>query len=287
MTETMTTLTAAAELLKRNELEAAEAGYRALLADNANLPEAHAGLSTVLRKRGRRKEANATFQQALALKAAELGDGKRLVSLQEKANHFASVIPLGRAIEHFERVGRMQFNTLIRNGLYPSHSLLELECGALSGGYFAIHFLEPGRYFGIDSNRSHVRLGLDHFVEPGLVTAKRPRFDFNDAYDFSVFGERFDFVFARSLWTRVKQEQIRAMLDGFAAHASEQGVFLTSYWNFGLRFRDAKTGKRTKPEPSLDWIHEECLKRDLVVWELNDELTPAHGQIWLRIQRQS
>jgi hypothetical protein len=280
-------LSAAAEVLKRNDLDAAEASFRALLADHADLPEAHAGLSTVLRKRGRRKEANATFRQALALKAAELGDGTRLVTLQEKANHFASIIPLGREVEQFERVGRMQFNTLIRNGLYPSHSLLELDCGALGGGYFAIHYLNPGRYFGIDANRSHVRLGVDHFLEPGLVAEKRPRFDVNDAYDFSVFGAKFDFVFARSLWTRLKPAQIRAMLDGFAAHATEQGVFLTSYWNFGLRFRSAITGKRTKPEPSLDWIHEQCLERDLVVWELNDELTPAHGQVWLRIQRQS
>jgi hypothetical protein len=58
-------------------------------------------------------------------------------------------------------------------------------------------------------------------LEPGVAAARRPRFDFNDEFDSSVFRERFDFFLARSIWSHASKAQIRAMLDGFVRDRSE------------------------------------------------------------------
>ncbi len=66
-------------------------------------------------------------------------------------------------------------------------------------------------------------------VEEEVLDRAKPHFSENEDFDFSVFGEQFDFVFASSIWTHASQEQIRAMLSSFAACATSDGVFLTSY----------------------------------------------------------
>ncbi|MDZ7671037.1 MAG: hypothetical protein U5Q16_17045 [Gammaproteobacteria bacterium] len=52
-------------------------------------------------------------------------------------------------------------------------------------------------------------------------------FDTNDRFDFEVFGARFDFVIARSIWTHASPWQIGMMLDQFRVTAP-QGVMLAS-----------------------------------------------------------
>jgi hypothetical protein len=77
--------------------------------------------------------------------------------------------------------------------------------------------------------RDALRGGLDHLVEPDVLERADARFSANDDFDFSVFGESFDFVVARSIWTHAAKPQISAMLKSFSHTAAPSGVFLASY----------------------------------------------------------
>jgi SAM-dependent methyltransferase len=150
-------------------------------------------------------------------------------SPQEKSEKLAEKLFLGGPQEDFERVGRLSFDVLLREGLRPSSRVLDVGCGALRVGYWLMRFLDRGRYFGIEPNREMLRTGLQELLEPDVVERAGARFAHNDDFDFSVFGEQFELVLARSIWTHTSKAQIRAMLSSFAASAAPGGVFLASY----------------------------------------------------------
>ena len=54
-----------------------------------------------------------------------------------------------------------------------------------------MHFLNEGGYHGIEPNVDMFNGGLSYILEPGLIELKKPRFDHNDQYDFSVFNTKF------------------------------------------------------------------------------------------------
>jgi hypothetical protein len=84
-------------------------------------------------------------------------------------------------------------------------------------------------------------IGLEQLVEPDVAQRAQARFSTNDEFDFSVFGERFDFVIARSIWTHASKPQIASMLSSFAETSEPSGVFLASYYPASPAF---KLGRR-------------------------------------------
>ena len=96
--------------------------------------------------------------------------------------------------------------------------------------------------------------GLRHLVEPEVVERARPRFSVNDDFDFSVFNERFDFVYARSIWTHASKPQIRSMLSSFASTTSPGAAFLASYYPASQLFRLSRRwwlNRPARPESEL------------------------------------
>jgi SAM-dependent methyltransferase len=162
-------------------------------------------------------------------------------SLRERSERIAQTTFLGGPAWDFERVGRIGFEVLLREGLSPSSRVLDVGCGALRLGYWLMRFLDPGCYFGIEPQQDMLRVGLDELVEPEVVERADAHFSANDDFDFSVFGESFDYVVARSIWTHASRPQISSMLASFARTAAPGGVFLTSYYPAGLCF---KAGRR-------------------------------------------
>lgn len=128
---------------------------------------------------------------------------------------------------------------------YPDSKILDVGCGCLRAGYWLIRLLDSGCYFGIEPHAKMLQAGIDHCLTPALQELKRPRFDTNDRFDFSIFGVKFDVVLARSIWSHASKNQIKAMLDSFAQHANPNAFFLTSYlphkW-FKPRQRDYRGG---------------------------------------------
>jgi hypothetical protein len=136
-------------------------------------------------------------------------------------------------------------------------------------------------------------MGIDTILEAEVRESKRPRFHSNADFDTSVFGEKFDFFLAYSIWTHACKQQIRAMLEAFLRDANDEGVFLTSYLPTGEGRPDYQGEKwnGTSHESdtpgciyhSLGWIKSECEQRSLLARELGQDRT--YGQSWLAITR--
>ena len=215
------------------------------------------------------------------------------MGLQYRAERLADEIFVGGPVNDFEAVGRLQLTTLLREGLYPDSKVLDIGCGCLRGGYWLIHFLDPGCYCGIEPNRTMLEAGISHLLEAGLIAAKNPRFDCNAEFDSSVFGVVFDFFVARSVWTHASKRHIQKMLDSFVRDSAQTGSFLTSYLRSNWLKRDYSgnnwVGRSHESDApgmvyhDFHWIQRECRQRRLDVTELKQGI--YNGQIWLKITR--
>lgn len=151
------------------------------------------------------------------------------MSLQQRVDGLPDAIFLGGRPDRFEEHGRLMFMALLRRGLLPSSEVIDVGCGALRAGYWLIHFLEPGRYHGIEPARHRLTTAREAILEPGLEEVKRPTFDDNTDWDLGVFGVAPDFVLARSIWSHTTAEEVQALLDAFVAVAADDGLLLVSY----------------------------------------------------------
>jgi SAM-dependent methyltransferase len=218
-----------------------------------------------------------------------------------KSNDFSSRVQalsssgtfLGGPAQDFERVGRAQLATLVCEGAYPTSRVLDVGCGCLRGGYWMIHFLGPRCYYGIEPSRDMLDAGLEHLLEASVREAKKPVFDHNDQFDFSVFETKFDFVVARSIFTHASKAQISRMLDAFEEARAPGGVFLASYLPagpFGGRDYRGKSwvGRSHESDQGgivrhrLSWIRSECASRGLEARELDYGV--INNQRWLRVE---
>lgn len=200
---------------------------------------------------------------------------------------------LGGAYENFEIVGRLQLISLLKIGLYSHSKVLDIGCGCLRGGYWLIHFLNRNCYSGIEPNEKMLNLGKKYIIGSDLIEEKKPRFDTNSDFDFSVFNTKFDYVIARSIWTHSSKKQIETMLESFLPNSTKQGVFLTSYLK-GSWYNDYKgnrwSGRSHKSDRpgatyhSYSWIKKQCKKRDLKVKELPFDV--FNSQVWLYISKE-
>ena len=217
-------------------------------------------------------------------------------TLQQRAERLHRVTTnIGCGLWRFERTGRNQLESLIRNGLNPWDKLLDIGSGALCGAYWMIHFLDPGGYHGIEPNCDMFNAGLQHIPEPGLFEIKKPSFQHNDQYDFSGFGIKFDFFHAHSIWTHAPKKDIERMLDGFLAHTNPGAHFLTSFKAPRIFRPDYKgevwVGKSHEPgeagivRHSFRWICDECEARGLQARKLRGE--KIHRQQWIMICRKN
>jgi hypothetical protein len=200
---------------------------------------------------------------------------------------------LGVPLNTFEQAGREQLISLLNEGINPESKIVEIGCGCLRIAYWLVRFLDPGCYHGIEPARLRVEYGLRYLFNPGEVKLKQPQFDFNPRFDTSVFGARFDFFLARSIWTHASKVQIATTLDSFIRDSKNTGVFLVSY----LPARNPEEDYRgdgwvgTSHESntpgvirhSLEWIFTQCEERGLSVDLLPG--TDCDSQGWLRLRR--
>jgi hypothetical protein len=204
---------------------------------------------------------------------------------------------LGGPAHLFEAAGREQLIVLLEHGLTFESYVCDIGCGALRGGRWVIPLLEPGHYCGIEPARAMLERGLREFVPDRMLEFKRPRFDHNDRFDLGVFGVRFSHVVARSIWTHASKPQIEAMLDGFAAHGTDDAVMLASFFPAGESKKSEDylgvewVGRSHLSEAkgtvghSWEWIAESCRRRSLVAGRVDRPPLQEGGQIWCAVTR--
>lgn len=112
----------------------------------------------------------------------------------------------------WDEMGRWQFDLLVRNGLKPSHRLLDVGCGALRGGIHFIRYLEPGNYYGIDINASLIKAGREIELPRAGLSDRNPHLEVCTSFAFSKFGTTFPFALALSVFTHLPANAIETCL---------------------------------------------------------------------------
>jgi hypothetical protein len=213
--------------------------------------------------------------------------------LQQKFEMLVGSQFYGVPVKNFEFAGREQLAYLIAAGLTPHSKVLDIGCGVLRAGYWLIHFLDARCYCGIEPHPGRLDLGMNRLLEPQILKSKEPRFDSNASFDTSVFGEKFDFFLAYSIWTHASKRQIQAMLDGFVRDSNDRAAFLLTFLPSSWRHPDYRGDQwvGTSHEShlagtiahSFGWIKDQCKERRLSVRKLNRD--KAHRHRWLEIRR--
>jgi SAM-dependent methyltransferase len=198
---------------------------------------------------------------------------------------------LGGPKHKFISAGRGQLEILLKNGLVPDSFVLDIGCGCLRGGFWSINFLRPGHYFGIEPNKAWLDAGIEVMLGPELVAEKKPSFSNTADFDFSVFGQTFDFVIARSVWTHASRDHIRAMLASFERTSREGARFIASiveprrghqeYVGTAWVGRSHESDTPGMAHHGFSTIQALCAEAGLVA----EALDMADEQLWVRVSR--
>ena len=129
----------------------------------------------------------------------------------------------------WERIGRMQFEFMVRQGLKPHHVLCDVACGSLRGGVKFIPYLDPGNYLGIDISRQLIDAGIEKELGD-LRDTKRPEFVVSDRFEFNRFSKRPDFAIAQSLFTHLIESDILLCLKNLRDFAKPNTKFFVTFF---------------------------------------------------------
>jgi SAM-dependent methyltransferase len=125
----------------------------------------------------------------------------RAVMAADTARSPEAAVGHNPSVEKWERVGRMQFDYLLRHGLEPRHRMLEIGCGNLRAGRLFIDHLDAGNYYGIDISPAILLEAQRTLVRQGLQ-AKLPHLTLVADLTFAFLPEaHFDVVHAHSVFS--------------------------------------------------------------------------------------
>jgi SAM-dependent methyltransferase len=141
----------------------------------------------------------------------------------------------------WDQIGELQFAFLVRQGLQPHHTLLDIGCGTLRGGRHFIEYLEPGNYTGMDISANAIAYGRQLVEEEGL-SEKRPKLLVSENKNLKfeeLAGEAFDFLLAQSVFTHLEPDHITECLRHVGRIMSDDSVF---YFTFNEASRFSRSG---------------------------------------------
>ncbi len=129
----------------------------------------------------------------------------------------------------WDELGQLQFDFLIKMGLKPHHTLLDVGCGALRGGLHFLKYLEPEHYFGLDINPSLIEAAYIEAEEHGL-SHKRPNLIIDDKFSFFCFETKFDFMLSVSVFSHLPMNIIIRCLENVRRSLAADGVYYATFF---------------------------------------------------------
>jgi SAM-dependent methyltransferase len=125
-------------------------------------------------------------------------------------------------------LGRYMFDFLVESGLRPEHRLLDFGCGALRLGVWAIDYLGPGNYFGVDSHLESLEAGAAYEIPLHALESKRPRLLWSQDFALSHFGTQFDWIVDFSSSQKVDPPELPRLFATLVEVLAPEGRFLTA-----------------------------------------------------------
>jgi len=126
-----------------------------------------------------------------------------------------------------------QIEFLTRAGLQPGHFLVDIGCGTLRGGIPLIRYLDPGKYYGIESRQEALAEGEKELREEGLDD-KRPALICSDDMATLELPVRFDCAWAYSVLFHMSEPAIEACFRFLERQMRSGGCFYANV-NIGTR----------------------------------------------------
>jgi len=108
----------------------------------------------------------------------------------------------------WEKIGRLQFDFLVTQGLRTDHHFLDVACGSLRGGIHFIRYLEAGHYFGVDKNKELLDAGRKIELKRHNLIHKNPTLLRMDNFEFLSLNQKFEYGLALSLFTHLPLNNI-------------------------------------------------------------------------------
>lgn len=135
----------------------------------------------------------------------------------------------GRVGGLWEELGRLQLDFMKAQGLQPNNNLLDIGCGCLRGGIKFINYLDPGKYYGLDINKSLIDAG-NYEIDQANLNNKKAHLLVNDAFDFELFNTKFEFMISISLFTHLPLNIIiRCLVEAEKSLATNGKYFATIF----------------------------------------------------------
>lgn len=132
----------------------------------------------------------------------------------------------------WDELGSMQLDFLVAEGLRPGMTLVDVGCGCLRGGIQFVDYLEPGHYFGVDSNQALLDAGYEVELAAAGLQDRLPKQNLLCTADFELgaFGRRFDMAIAQSVFTHLPLNHVRLCLERLAPHLVEGGKLYATFF---------------------------------------------------------
>jgi cyclopropane fatty-acyl-phospholipid synthase-like methyltransferase len=198
----------------------------------SDLEHAARGLPFRVRRIGHWGHPRGQFMTAFVKVGGETGtrglDAEAAGDLPAGEDHYRAYVG---PPERFDFMSATQFALLFEAGMRETDKVLDMGCGSLRLGRILIPFLKTGGYAGIEPNHWLVEEGIERELGRDAVDLKRPRFEANEDFDASGFGEPFDFVIAQSIATHTGPSMMQRLFEGSAKALKGDGLFLFSYIN--------------------------------------------------------
>jgi cyclopropane fatty-acyl-phospholipid synthase-like methyltransferase len=159
---------------------------------------------------------------------------KRLTYLEAYSKHTDIRVQLDphQAIGgHWDEMGKIQLDFLVKQGLKPHHTLLDIGCGTLRGGRHFIRYLDQGNYTGMDISVRAIEYGQKLVCQEKLLD-KQPslRVSKNKNLKFEEFtGKKFDYLLAQSVFTHLKSEHIEECFQYVGRIMEENSIFFFTF----------------------------------------------------------
>lgn len=129
----------------------------------------------------------------------------------------------------WEKIGKLQFDFLVEQGLKPESYLLDVGCGSLRGGIHFIGYLQPGHYFGIDIDKALLDAGRKELKKLNLIS-KSPILVEVEDFDFRSFNQAFDCALAQSVFTHLPLNSIMRCLMNIEKVLVHGGRFFATFF---------------------------------------------------------